>query len=293
MPSFHSLRCPVCAASLAPSDNSEKVYKCPANHSFDVAREGYLNLLLAHKKKTADPGDNARMLEARRRFLEAGHYRFLPEKLVQLLPQVLGEGNDDSALGALDVGCGEGYYTGVLQQGLPGLAWSGLDISRAGIRMAARRYRETPFVVGSSYQLPFESASQSVVLQVFAPSSADEVRRVLKPGGVFITVNPAPEHLLGLKKKLYASPKRHQSTRLDVEGLELLDEQELSQDITLDDSGELQDLFMMTPFYWTVGHQRQKELALINRLQTPLAFDVAVYRRKSRFNPGSLWGVKD
>ncbi len=289
MPLFHSLRCPVCEAPLAAVDESDKVYKCPSNHSFDVAREGYLNLLLAHKKKTADPGDNADMLQSRRRFLEAGYYRFMPQAILEQAGDLLGERLGEQAE-ALDVGCGEGYYTGLMQADAPYLRWSGLDISRPGVRMAAKKYRGIPFVVGSSFELPFETASQMLAVQIFAPSSASEIRRVLQPGGVFVAVNPGPEHLLGLKEKLYQQPKKHAPARLQQEGLELVEERVLRRELSIEEPQHVQDLFKMTPFYWTVGETRRAELAGVRRLQTAVEFHVAFYRRVSRFDPQNLWG---
>ena len=75
------LTCPICQAPLSLVDNG---VACPANHRFDRARQGYLNLLPVQHKNSRDPGDNAAMVEARRRFLEGGHYAPLAARLAQL-----------------------------------------------------------------------------------------------------------------------------------------------------------------------------------------------------------------
>lgn len=46
-------RCPVCGAPLS---REERVYRCPAGHSYDIAREGYTYLLPPNQKHSAAPG---------------------------------------------------------------------------------------------------------------------------------------------------------------------------------------------------------------------------------------------
>ncbi len=59
------LRCPVCQSSLSYEAGS---LRCPAGHSFDVAKQGYVNLL-GKPPKNADTPD---MVAARERFLAGG-----------------------------------------------------------------------------------------------------------------------------------------------------------------------------------------------------------------------------
>ena len=80
------LICPLCQASLAPVDNG---VACNLGHRFDRARQGYLNLLPVQHKNSRDPGDNAAMVEARRRFLEGGHYAPLARRLGGFVGELL------------------------------------------------------------------------------------------------------------------------------------------------------------------------------------------------------------
>ncbi|MFP5340714.1 MAG: putative RNA methyltransferase, partial [Gammaproteobacteria bacterium] len=75
------LICPICQAPLSALDNG---VVCAANHRFDRARQGYLNLLPVQHKNSRDPGDNQAMVEARRRFLDGGHYAPLARRLAEL-----------------------------------------------------------------------------------------------------------------------------------------------------------------------------------------------------------------
>ncbi|MBV9230780.1 MAG: rRNA (guanine-N1)-methyltransferase, partial [Chloroflexi bacterium] len=132
----HLLACPVCGAQFGSAD---KTLRCANGHSFDIAREGYVNLLL---KKL--PGDSKEMLVARRNFLERGCYRPLSDAINELVYGCLREqqGASDEAETAniLDAGCGEGYYVGRLQhylstQQVPVSCWSiGIDISKEAVR---------------------------------------------------------------------------------------------------------------------------------------------------------------
>src|SRR6185312_5626353 len=94
-------RCPVCHLELFPSD---RTLRCAQGHSFDIAREGYANLLLAHQKASREPGDNAAMLASRRRFLEAGFYDPLSDAINQSIRDILKTGSGGE-FSILDTGC--------------------------------------------------------------------------------------------------------------------------------------------------------------------------------------------
>ena len=53
--------CPICKKSLRLNNKS---YRCESNHSFDQAKEGYVNLLPVQHKHSKDPGDKKAMVNA-------------------------------------------------------------------------------------------------------------------------------------------------------------------------------------------------------------------------------------
>lgn len=273
MPSY---LCPVCSKPL---NLHVRQWQCADQHGFDMAKEGYVNLLLANRKNSRDPGDNADMLRARREFLDTDLYRFLPQRAVELISTHTLEG---SAKEALDIGSGEGYYTGRLSEALPQWQWHGVDISKPGVRMAAKRYKKNAFAVASNFQLPLLTGSQSTVTQIFAPASTDEVARILEDKGLYLTVNPAQEHLWELKQHLYETPQKHEIKHLEHADFELTAEDICTQSVFIEDNEQLQKLFAMTPFYWNVGEERQTQLAQLKSLRITLSFHLAVYRRKPR-----------
>lgn len=130
-----SFTCPLCHQPLTQINNS---VICPQRHQFDVAKEGYINLLPVQHKRSRDPGDSAEMMQARRAFLDAGHYQPLRDAVINLLRERL----DQSATAILDIGCGEGITLMLLPRRcreLPRLDWTLLKRRSKRRRNAIRR----------------------------------------------------------------------------------------------------------------------------------------------------------
>lgn len=210
--------CPLCQQPLSAINNG---LQCAARHQFDRAREGYVNLLPVQQKKSKNPGDNPAMIEARRRFLHAGHYQPLAAAIANLLPLASGQT-------LLDIGCGEGYYSQYVEQQVKGLQLIGIDISKAAIKAAAKLSPMQQWAVASAYQLPLPNACIDVMLRVYAPSLDSELQRVLKPMGYLLTVTPAPDHLLQFKQRVYQEVRLHSDAITAIAGLEHLQRQRLS-----------------------------------------------------------------
>ncbi|MGJ8681903.1 putative RNA methyltransferase [Paraglaciecola sp.] len=271
--------CPTCQ-SLITLNN--KVWCCENNHSFDLAKEGYVNLLLAHQKNSKEPGDNKAMVNARRAFLEQGHYQPLAETISQIFIQHVSTLENDSNKAFFDAGCGEGFYLNTVSQRAKSAqidcVYSGIDISKNAVLKAAKKYPQNHFAVASTYHLPVQSTSQNAVLQIFAPSSELEIHRVLKEQGIWITVNPAANHLHQLKKALYDNPEQHKESQSLPIGFTLVEQQKLSFGLSLKTKADREHLLMMTPYYWTATED--KKLALIDNLQQVTTdFDIRLYQK--------------
>jgi len=133
-------KCPVCGLPLVPQLRN---FHCEKNHSFDQARSGYVNLLLAQHKQSRQPGDADEMVLARQRFLDHGYYLALAQGLEQILIQILQKRSTNEDFQLLDLGCGEGYYLQQLSQLLSktglSLQLAGIDISKKAIHEHAKR----------------------------------------------------------------------------------------------------------------------------------------------------------
>lgn len=251
--------CPVCQQPLSGCS----VLQCDNGHSFDRAREGYVNLLPANKKRSLEPGDNATMIAARRRVHETGVYQPLAESMATLLA-------DTAALGAgplLDLGCGEGYYAGYLAEHFPAVSILGVDMAKSAVRLAAKRYPGVEFAVASAFAVPLAAGSVGGVVSVFAPAAHEELQRVLPAGGVYLKVTPAPMHLWSLREALYASPRPHAEEAVLVPGFSLASTNTVSFTLSADQA-LLADIVTMTPFAYR--GQREKRLLLLQRKSAQL-----------------------
>lgn len=268
--------CPNCGRPLT---GEERRLVCPAGHSFDRAKSGYVNLLLSRQTGQKHHGDDKLMVRARSAFLERGYYDPMRQELIRQGLTAAREG-----LTVLDAGCGEGYYTAELARTLreagfrPGV--SGIDISKAALQEAAKRDRETEYAVASCFHLPVAGERVDLLLSVFAPYCGGEFRRVLRPDGQFIMVIPLENHLYGLKEAIYEKPYRNEVKPYELDGFRLEESRELRYEITLRGQEEIESLFMMTPYYYKTGAADQRKLLDRTELKTPVEFAVLRYKKK-------------
>ena len=178
------LRCPHCAAALAPARGA---VACPEGHSFDVARQGYVSLLTGDAQLGS--ADTADMVAAREAFLAAGHFEPLAEALCDEV---------DRALPGcvIDLGAGTGWYLARVLDRLPGRQGLALDLSKHALRRAARAHARIGAVACDAWRrLPVRDDVAALVLSVFAPRDGAEIARVLRPGGALHVVTPTAAHL--------------------------------------------------------------------------------------------------
>ncbi len=268
-------QCPLCHQPLALTD---KTFKCKNNHQFDMAKEGYVNLMPAHHKRSKDPGDNKEMMQARRRFLEGNYYDPMRQEVARLCSDYT-EGTSHQLL---DIGCGEGYYTDQVQKTLQtqdkDAVTFGLDISKIAIRYASKRYPDCQFSVASSHRLPFSDQSLDAILRIYAPCKAEELRRVVKDNGVVITVTPAGRHLYQLRERIYQDVRLHNEEPEAIEGYQLEHQQQLNYVMDLK-NGDAFDLLQMTPFAWKATNELRDELKSATLFQCEADFMLRVYRK--------------
>ncbi len=265
-------RCPICLLDLT---SSEQGFCCTDNHQFDRAKEGYVNLLPVQHKSSKVPGDSKEMVLARREFLATNAYEFLQQALIKQIGELLA--NETQTANVIDVGCGEGYYTDALSKAAANSHFYGIDIAKAAIRYAAKRYKSVDFAVASHLKLPFASNFASVICKIFAPVTLSEVTRILKPGGSFVTVVPGANHLFELKQVIYDFPKPHEPEPCP-EGFTLVKTQTLSRKVTLTDPAQIANLSQMTPFAWKITEQKKQQLIDAANFEVTFDFVINVYQ---------------
>lgn len=181
------LRCPVCGDPLA---LTARTARCPRGHSYDLAKQGYLNLLPS--ASTGIEGDSAAMIEARAAFLASGCYAPILDALIRNTPDTGADGL------IVEVGAGTAYYLAGVVGARPGRLGLALDVSRYAARRAAKVERVGSVICDAWRELPLTDDAAQVILNVFAPRNAQEMARVLAPGGTLLVVTPNQAHLAEL-----------------------------------------------------------------------------------------------
>ena len=263
------LLCPLCAEPLI---RQEKRYCCSAGHSFDIARQGYVNLLPVQQKHSVDPGDTREQVLSRRAFLDTQTYTPVLEAVIHQAQKWGAQGE------ILDVGCGEGYYGAGLSKAL-GLPLTGVDISKEAVRCAAARYKGPTWLCATAAHLPVKSESVGLLTSLFAVTMEEEFLRVLQKGGLYIQVLAAEDHLLGLKRIIYDElTHKHKDSTPVLPGFTLVESQRVSFSFTLEGE-QIPWLFSMTPHVFRIGAAGAKRLAQTQVLQDTASCVVNVYRK--------------
>lgn len=282
-----SYQCPLCHQPLGYTNQQ---WRCEHNHQFDCAKEGYVNLMPVQHKRSKQPGDSAEMIQARRAFLDAGYYQPLQQRVAELLAIAL----PLKAQALLDIGCGEGYYTAAVadrltQQARARVRVYGLDVAKVAIRSAAKRYPAVSFCVASSHRLPFADHSIDAVLRIYAPCKATELARVIKPGGVVVTVSPGPRHLYQLKGMVYQDIKLHAEHREQLPGFHCELTESLGFPMILP-GAQAANLLQMTPFAWRTTPDVQRSLMDSAAFHCEADFVICLYRRTESELPPEVVG---
>lgn len=262
-------RCPICSLFL---ELSSKIYRCENNHCFDEAKEGYVNLLPVQHKHSKSPGDNADMVSARRAFLDKGFYQPLIDKLLALYTEYA-----NVELPIFDAGCGEGFYTHQYKNEYNQVY--GIDISKSAIKIAAKRYKNCNFSVGTLSQLPFEANNIGWINSIYAPILENEFSRVLKTQGYLLTVTPAEKHLIELKSLIYIDAKEHDTSKNPIENLTLISEETLNYKMDFTESTDIINLLAMTPFAFKASPEVIEQLKATNEFSCQADFLIRLYQK--------------
>lgn len=268
--------CPICGQSLG---LVQKSYVCANGHCFDIAKQGYVNLLPVQQKKSKEPGDSKAMLQARRRFLNHAYYEPLISAMASLLKA-------HSLSSLLDLGCGEGYYAHKLKQSLQSqgqdIQFLGLDIAKPAIVMAARSAQlnqdDSQFCIASSFSPPYLDACFDGVYTVFAPVDFKQLDRIIRPSGIWLRVTAGQQHLKQLRQVIYNEVQDYQEHHKAPDGFQVIEEAKLTFPITLNQA-HLTELLLMTPFYWQLRPEKQALFSKIESLLVDCDFEIRVYQK--------------
>lgn len=260
--------CPVCRQRL---ELVSKTWRCEQGHSYDIAKQGYVNLHVVQHKHSKNPGDTPESIDARRAFLQGGYYQPLQQAIVHLL-------KDLKAKMVLDIGCGEGYYTSAMQQVVEQCI--GVDIAKNAVQRAAKLNDKVTWVVGTGATLPVIDQSMDVCTSLFSPIPQTEILRVLKDDGYLIVVTPATDHLYAMREALFEQVNPHTPQKF-VEQLqdlfELKEQQVIDAPLVLDQQA-LKNLIAMTPYAYKASPERRMQLEQKAHLQVTASFQIYLFQ---------------
>lgn len=257
--------CPLCSSSMHINDNYSLV--CTSNHSFDLAKKGYLNLLTTSSNV---PVYSQELFTARKEICQAGFY----DPLIKQIAKIISKHQNDleqPQFNILDAGCGEGshlfqLYT-VLAQDTQN-TYVGIDIAKEGVNLATANHGELVWCVADLAKLPFTSHSFTVILNILSPANYGEFDRVLAKDGIIIKVVPGANYLHELRAAVYgdseaAEYSNNQVVELFEEHLELIDKKIVHYQFAFDND-LLESLITMTPL--TSGKDSE-QLKLLEQLE--------------------------
>lgn len=265
------LVCPICTERLT---EKETCFVCTNRHSFDKARQGYVNLLPVQNKHSRNPGDTKEMLTARREFLNLNEYFPICESVVGAVRKY---GAKNPVL--VDIGCGEGYYTAAFERECEAVC-IGADISKEGVKMACSRSKNILWLVATASKLPVCDESADCVTAMFSLMLTDEYARILKKGGCVIEVTVGSQHLTELKSIIYDEVfEQHKYPSPCGEKFIEAECTEHKYNITLHND-ELKNLLRMTPHFWRIHKEKREQLETVEELTLTIHYWLRVLIKK-------------
>lgn len=270
------LVCPKCGSEL---DTFGSTLKCINNHSYDIAKQGYVNLVLGNSK---GGGDDKEMCKARHDFHSCDYYGCLADSLSAICVK--------NGFGTIvDAGCGEGYYIRKIRDkystnGMSFDSICGIDLAKEAVSIGAKLEKNVPeeerieYAVAGIFDMPIGDECADCVLSVFAPVPDKEAFRVLKDGGMMIVVSPGEKHLDGLKKAVYDNIYDNETNEKSFPGFVLTAREYVSDTITVEGEN-IVNLFHMTPYYWKTSEKDAGKLVDIDTLSTKIEFIISFYKK--------------
>lgn len=263
------IKCPICNEELVKIDN---VYRCLNRHNYDIAKEGYINLL--KKQGGKDFGDSPEMVKARRSFFTNDYYKPLKEKLTEIISLM----NPQSIL---DLGSGEGYYTNYFKDKLDADI-VGIDIAKEAVRIASKQNRDVTYIVGSVQDIPLFDNSIDLVINNFTPIDTNEITRVLKDEGILITTKVGKNHLIELKQAIYDEVYFNDNEPIKDNRLTLIDSLIISFKIYLTNNEDITNLFNMTPYANHSSLLSKERIKKLNSLTVTCEFNIDIYSNEAQ-----------
>lgn len=269
--SIFKFSCPVCGCML---EKDGGTLRCVNGHCFDIAKQGYVNLLQSQKSSSKRHGDDKLMVKSRSDFLDKRYYDSLVDRIISMIG---GVASHEMLL--VDLGCGECFYTAKVQNLFTNIALGGIDISKQALIAGSKRSKCLSLAVASVFELPVADDYCDMAMTIFAPHSVSEICRILHKGGFWLRAYPLEKHLMGLKSVIYEKPYLNDVDRSIPDGFVIKEHDEIKEKIIVNDNNDIVNLFRMTPYYYKTGKTDQEKLLKIETLETEIEFGIDLLRK--------------
>jgi len=272
-------RCPVCSGQMQMINLQSLI--CSNRHCFDIAKQGYVNLLSLAKKTKYDK----RMFEYRRMISKSGF--FDPLNTV-ISDKIINQLRTNVPTSILDAGCGEGSHLTKIQEKLfqkttNSLLAVGIDISKEGISSAAAEYSNVIWCVADIANCPFANHRFNFILNILSPANYSEFQRLIADDGMVIKVIPEREFLKELRDIFYeGSEKQVYSNEITLDHFnqhfEVTDVESVRYQVNL---GEMyiEPLLGMTPLSWGTTTERLQKIQEMKLQQVTMDFKILIGKK--------------
>ncbi|MHD0449842.1 putative RNA methyltransferase, partial [Staphylococcus cohnii] len=200
-------KCSICDEKLK---RGYKTLACENNHTFDIAKEGYSNLILGHKKSKYDK----KLFIARRELNDSSNlYSILISKIIEIIKKYEIKTKNN----VIDVGTGEGYILNEISKTFLGEnEFLGIDIAKEGVKKAAKSYKNINWLVADLADIPVMNGNVDFLINVLSPSNYDEFKRVLDKEGKLIKIIPNSDYLKEIRNIVFSNHKNKDYDNSDV-----------------------------------------------------------------------------
>ena len=259
-----------------PLTQRERALVCPAGHSFDIARSGYINLLQPQDRRSLSAGDSQAAVEARAALEESGVGRAVIDAIIHTTAAL----RLPADAIAVDLGSGTGEMLGGLAKAGP-ISGIGIDLSVAAAELGARRFPSLTWIVANAdRRLPLQDDSVDVVLSIHGRRNPAECRRVLTPAGVLIVVLPAADDVIELRTVVQGEGvERNRIDAMLVEhaaGFTVVERLPIREQLTLERSALLN---LLRGTYRGARFKLSERVEAMERMDVTLSSEMCVLRK--------------
>lgn len=273
-------RCPICSLSLTITD--QQSFICPNNHTFDIARQGYLNLLTRHVQTNY----HRELFEARREVIVAsGLFDMFNKKITNIINDQIASQQE---ITIIDMGSGEGSHLHTISHTLTtqfdkNITRIGIDISKEGILEAAKSYADTIWLVADLAKPPLNDQICDLMLNILSPSNYGVFNRILKPDGIVVKVVPRQNYLRELREYFHKDSEREDYSNAKTVGhfkrhFKLVDQSVIHYTKTLE-LAALKALVKMTPLTWHASKEKVKQFLANEKGKITIDLEVLVGKK--------------